>query len=157
MTNAETISKLSEALNTLIGAYEDLQNEKNELEKTILQLKDEKNDLDKKLNDFSNNNERQNSNINSMLGKIENILGNAPVKEEKKQEKENIPKKETEIKETPLETANIFDSVNTHKEENIVESIEVSPINDTKEEVVEKEDEKLDLNRMASLLNGFNR
>lgn len=154
MTNAETISKLSEALNTLIGAYEDIQNEKNELEKTIVQLKDEKNDLDKKLNDFNNNNERQNSNINSMLGKIENILGNNPEKNEKKEE---IPKKETEIKEMPLETTNIFDSVNAPKEDTIAQNIKVNPINNTKEEVLEKDDEKLDLNRMASLLNGFNR
>ena len=35
MNNSETIAKLSDALNTLIGAYEDLQNENNSLKNTI--------------------------------------------------------------------------------------------------------------------------
>lgn len=153
MTNAETISKLSEALNTLIGAYEDLQNEKNELDKRIKQLEDEKGDLGKKLNDVNNNNERQNTNINSMLGKIENILGNNNPKElEKEVIKEEKIQKENEIKENSHETTNIFDSIEPVKKENL--NIEVEPI---KIEKNEKEDEKLDLNRMASLLNGFNR
>ena len=53
MTNAETISKLNEALSTLIKAYEELQEENtglkariNELEDEVLELESAKEDLE---------------------------------------------------------------------------------------------------------------
>ncbi len=81
MTNAETISKLNNALNTLIKAYEELEAKNTNLENRITELEDEvleletvKEDLELNVNDFKTNTEEDNSNISSMLGKIEGLL-----------------------------------------------------------------------------------
>ena len=62
MTNAETISKLNNALSTLIKAYEELQDENNNLKNRITELEDEvlyleaaKEDLEKNVDEFKNN------------------------------------------------------------------------------------------------------
>ncbi len=154
MTNAETISKLNNALSTLIKAYEELQDENNGLKNRITELEDEvldleaaKEDLEKNVDEFKNNTQADNSNITTMLGKIESILNKQAgevtkttvlnsVKEEEKKIEE---KKEEEVKE---EEANVLNTLNSF--ENVLKKEEESNSN------------KIDLNRMASLLNGFN-
>ena len=178
MNNSETIAKLSDALNTLIGAYEDLQNEnnslkntieeledaKNELESNIKNLKDDKVSLEDNLDNIQDNNQKENTNINSMLGKIQNLLGNKQVGDVIKNE---TPSFEEEKSDFALNTENIFDAVekedvneeekNKDIIENKVENIVLSVNNNTpiNNEQKKQDDGKLDLNRMASLLNGF--
>ncbi|PHR73797.1 MAG: hypothetical protein COA66_01690 [Arcobacter sp.] len=181
MNNSETIAKLSDALNTLIGAYEDLQNENNSLKNTIEELEDAKNELESNINNLKevkvslednldniqDNNQKENTNINSMLGKIQNLLGNKQVGDVVKNE---IPSFEEEKNDFALNTENIFDAVDKedvkeeneeeknkniieNKVDNIVLSVnDITPINN---EQKKQDDGKLDLNRMASLLNGF--
>ena len=178
MNNSETIAKLSDALNTLIGAYEDLQNENNSLKNTIEELEDAKNELESNINNLKevkvslednldniqDNNQKENTNINSMLGKIQNLLGNKQVGDVVKNE---IPSFEEEKNDFALNTENIFDAVekedvneeekNKNIIENKVENIVLSVNNNTpiNNEHKKQDDGKLDLNRMASLLNGF--
>ncbi len=166
-TNSSTVIKLSEALNNLIKAYEELQEQKNEIEEQkkeveeknialqeeLAALKNEKDNLTTNVEELNQNTEKQETNINSMLGKIESLLGVKPKKElkdiviEEKKAEENI----TEANHTQDEAYNLNNSIfNTN-------------VNDTKEEKIEegleikKDDSSLDLNRMATLLNGFNK
>ncbi len=154
MTNAETILKLNEALSTLIKAYEELQEENtglkariNELEDEVLDLESAKEDLEKNVDEFKNHTEKDKSNISTMLGKIESILtkkspSNTPSATSSTPEisKEKIEEKKDDIFSAPVNpTANsLYDNVK--KEEPKEES----------------NSNKIDLNRMASLLNGFN-
>ncbi len=186
MNNSETIAKLSDALNTLIGAYEDLQNENNSLKDTIEELEDAKNELESNINNLKedkvslednldniqDNNQKENTNINSMLGKIQNLLGNKQVGDVVKME---TPSFQEEKNDFALNTENIFDAVGKEEEKIEIEEINKQEV-DKKEIIDEKinniainvnnntpinneqkkqDDGKLDLNRMASLLNGF--
>ena len=180
MNNSETIAKLSDALNTLIGAYEDLQNEntaisnklkqvedeKNELEESINNLKSDKTALEDNLDNLQDNKQKEHTNINSMLGKIQNLLGNKTSKEELPMLEEIKIQDNTEQKEIKSEyqadliTENIFDAVNLgdkeEEHETSVADLDLSGLDYSgKEEEKKEEDGKLDLNRMASLLNGF--
>lgn len=154
-TNTDTVLKLSEALNTLIQAYEELQKEndalklqKGNLEKELSEINNEKEELETNFDELNETTEKQETNINSMLGKIESLLG---VKTAPKKELQDIV---IEPKET--ETAEV---AAPDESSEIEESIFNSPINNEvkKDEPEKEEDDKLDLNRMASLLNGFNR
>lgn len=137
MDNSETISKLNDALAKLIKAYEKLQDENtvlsNQIEKLTLEknsLLKEKENLEDDIGNFQNNSKEQHTNINSMLGKIESLLGNgASEKEESTIERKPEPAIAQIVSEEEKSVNNEF-----HKEE---------------------EEGKLDLNRMASLLNGF--
>lgn len=184
MNNSETIAKLSDALNTLIGAYEDLQNEntaisnklkqvedeKNELEESINNLRSDKTALEDNLDNLQDNKQKEHTNINSMLGKIQNLLGNKTSKEELPILEEIKIPDNTEQKEIRSEyqadliTENIFDTVNLddNKDDNDIEDetsvadLDLSGLDySAKVEEKKEEDGKLDLNRMASLLNGF--
>lgn len=146
-TNSNTVIKLSDALNNLIKAYEELQEQNNEtkleneaLKKELSQIKDEKQNLTNNVDELNENTEKQESNINSMLGKIESLLGVKP-----KKELQDIVIKEDEQKEVPSVNNDIFNTQTPKEEDSLVP--------ETKEE----KDDSLDLNRMASLLNGFNK
>jgi FtsZ-binding cell division protein ZapB len=161
MTNTETISKLNNALNTLINAYEELQEENSELKKNVegletalLDVMTSKEELEDEINNLNDGKEEDNSNINTMLGKIESLLTqkvNDDVSVTKDKEEVITKEKEDETKEPSLldttnEQASFFND-NDIKEEN-----ETKP----KEDEFKTDDNKIDLNRMASLLNGFN-
>lgn len=170
MTNAETISKLNNALQTLIKAYEELQEKNNnnlekiaELEEDVLNLELVKEALEKEVSELKDNTEQDKTNIYSMLGKIEDILSKKDeaqyvsfskpeneIKEEQKQEdteedtqdesESNLEENSSEEDKAKDESAallNSFENVLNKKEE-------------------QKDDNKLDLSRMSSLLNGFN-
>ncbi|MCR1815057.1 hypothetical protein [Aliarcobacter butzleri] len=157
MTNAETISKLNNALTTLIKAYEELQEENSglkgkvsELEEKVLELELSNEDLEKDINQLKGHTEEDKSNLSSILGKIENILNRKvettspnttnsfdfDAKDEEKKE---------EIDEKKEEEQNIL-NLDTNSFANVLQQ------KDEKKE----ESNKLDLSRMSSLLNGFN-
>ncbi|NQY92630.1 MAG: hypothetical protein HRT43_00570 [Campylobacteraceae bacterium] len=153
----ETINKLSEALNTLIKAYEELQTENNGLQSVITQLKadkskleDEKNkaerennNLQNNLNTLSDNSEEQNSSMYNMLDKIELLLS--------KEVAMPTYEKKDEPKDVVLEDNRIDESQKAVDEE--VSTL----LADEKPEPAANTENKIDLNRMASLLNGFNK
>lgn len=150
-TNSDTVLKLSEALNNLINAYEELQNENNEikeknenLQKQLSELTDQKDSLETNFEELNENTEKQETNINSMLGKIESLLG---VKSEPKKEIKDI------IVEEPEKPAPLVAQESIEIEHNIFNT----PIDNEMKSDTKKEDDSLDLNRMASLLNGFNK
>ncbi|RDX33919.1 hypothetical protein DZA31_00200 [Arcobacter sp. HD9-500m-PIT-SAG02] len=161
---SETINKLSEALNTLITAYEELQGENNKLEVVITQLKEEKanvqeekkkleeekekveqekNSLQDNLATLSDNSEEQNNSMYNMLDKIELLLSNEV----------SVPnyEKKDEVPNEVIEKEPILESQAKINEE-------VSPLlKEDNKEPENNSDNKIDLNRMASLLNGFNK
>ena len=147
MTNAETISKLNEALGTLIKAYEELQDENanlkariNELEDEVLELESAKEDLEKNVDEFKDHTEKDKSHISTMLGKIESILN------KKAPSVNSAPSNTTITPETPKEKVE-------EKKDDIF-SVSANPVKEEPKE--ESNSNKIDLNRMASLLNGFN-
>ncbi|PHO12288.1 hypothetical protein CPG38_08550 [Malaciobacter marinus] len=163
MTNQETITKLNEALNTLIKAYEELQNEntlleekidnlnkdKKELEAKVGGLEDKNRNLEDNVNELNDSTEKQNNNINSMLGKIENLLGSK--KNSNKYEKDNNNKFDSREKETFIKEQD--NSKNSSLDQILEEEIDNTSANFKESSNSEN---KIDLNRMASLLNGFN-
>jgi len=169
MTNSETISKLNNALGSLIKAYEKSQGEYdslkariNELEEYVSKLELEKKELEKSVNDFKNNSEADKTNIHSMLGQIETILN--------KNSKTTTTKTKTDRKETN-DSSSSFNLDNSQsileetspnektkqetkieEEPNILNIFESSP--EPKEELKEEDDNKVDLTdpRLSSLL-----
>lgn len=175
--NSDTISKLSDALTNLINAYETLQKEKeiiennnkelenknSGLEQQIIDLKAQKeslttenNELSSKLDDITSNNEKQGSNINSMLSKIESILnvGDKPEPEAIATPQQNFNSFENTTTSIEIEEDEIF-TTPVLKEPLVKERPEPVKVDDIQLE--KRSDDKIDLNRMASLLNGFNK
>ena len=157
MTNAETISKLNNALTTLIKAYEELQEENSglkgkvsELEEKVLELELSNEDLEKDINQLKGHTEEDKSNLSSILGKIENILNRKveTTSTNVSTSSFDFDSKEDEIKEAVVEEK---------KEENILNLDSNSFANVLQQKDEKKEESnKLDLSRMSSLLNGFN-
>lgn len=162
MTNAETILKLNEALSTLIKAYEELQEDNtnlksriNELEDEVLELESAKEDLEKNVDEFKDHTQKDRSNISTMLGKIESILNKKSstptpstnsVSSSSTPATPEVPKEKIEDKKDDIFSA----SVNPTTTNSLYD-------NSKKEEPKEESNSnKIDLNRMASLLNGFN-
>ncbi len=152
MTNAETITKLNEALSTLIKAYEELQEDNtnlkariNELEDEVLELESVKEDLEKNVDDFKDNTEKDKSNISTMLGKIEDILN------KKAPSVSTTPASLNIVTETPKEPEEVKE-----EKQNDIFSASTSNYPLKEEAKDESNSNKIDLNRMASLLNGFN-
>ncbi|NVJ53378.1 MAG: hypothetical protein HWD90_06765 [Campylobacteraceae bacterium] len=172
MTNAETIAKLNEALEKLIVAYEQLQNsydqlqdehntleneneklnsENNKLKDKISALEAETRNLEDNLNSLQDSSEKDSSNINSMLSKIEGLLSKKAHPEKHSYDEDTSKVRET-IQEVivdkksdtlPLDNTEVSDEIKENKE---------TQNNNTSG----SSSEKIDLNRMASLLNGFN-
>lgn len=161
-TGNETINKLSEALSTLIVAYEKLQKDNKDLKDEVTTLKSEKeqiitekeqvvfelNTLKEDVNVLSDNSEQQNNSMYSMLDKIESLLGDSnKVTEEKS----------NDVQADEIVTQEIENIIND--QEDYKPEIQVSNNVEKEKEVVNdsSESNKIDLNRMASLLNGFNK
>lgn len=166
MTNAETIAKLNEALERLIIGYEELQNsydalqnDNNKLKNEISNLKEKINILEKdkrsledNVNNLQDSTEKDSSNINSMLSKIEGLLS-----------KKNHPAAPSYAKVPPqpqqstLLDSNVKPSKPEDAKKNARESLgEIVVDNKEEGESSSSSENKIDLNRMASLLNGFN-
>jgi len=133
MQDNGTVQQLSKALNQLLDAYEILQEEAKNLKEENTILKEEIDDLelrnrglDSRLCALNDTTKHNSSEMDTMLGRIENILG--PTEEEEK-----VIEKEV---------ASILD--------------EVTPPDTINNNSSEQEDNKeIDLGRMQSLLNGF--
>ena len=156
MTNSETISKLNEALSNLIKAYEQLQqhnetleNKIDMLENEIADLKQTKENLENQLGEINEHTQKDNSNISTMLGRIETLLSN----------KKANDSQEEKIQESMPSDISVVEDITSNEDVNLL-----SPLNNQQVDekpFVKEEDSsnsnKIDLNRMASLLNGFNR
>jgi len=143
MTNAETISKLNNALEKLIEGYEQLQsqheslkseydalNDKNtNLKEKINMLESQNRNLEDNVNTLQDSTQKDSNNINTMLDKIEGLLSNKRMHDEITSPPKKKDEKATLEKNLLNEEAN---EENTSNKEN-----------------------KIDLNRMTSLLNGL--
>jgi chromosome segregation ATPase len=129
---------LSEALNRLINAYEELQKENSKLNNKIKELEDDNLDLQQKIEDLSDTTDKQTEDITSMLGKIESLFtGNVT----NSSGVENVTQKQ--------EPRELFDDLETNT---IVETVQDEFGNESEEEISTA---KIDLQRMENLLSGF--
>ncbi|MGB3752092.1 MAG: hypothetical protein WA945_11055 [Arcobacteraceae bacterium] len=140
MNENGTVQQLSKALNQLLDAYETLQEEAKNLKEENTILKEEIDDLelrnrglDSRLCALNDTTKHNSSEMDTMLGRIENILGPTTIEEEK-----NIEKEAPEA-----------------IEETIEEEIETPTEENTSPEKKEDSNNDIDLGRMQSLLNGF--
>ncbi|MGB5866605.1 MAG: cell division protein ZapB [Arcobacteraceae bacterium] len=134
MNENGTVQQLSKALNQLLDAYETLQEEAKNLKEENTTLKEEIDDLelrnrglDSRLCALNDTTKHTSSEMDTMLGRIETILGPTLLEEEKKEEEKIEP--EPEIEEEEKEENNFYQDKDENKE--------------------------IDLGRMQSLLNGF--
>ncbi len=135
MQDNGTVQQLSKALNQLLDAYEKLQEEVEILTEEVEILKEEiddlelkNNTLDSKLGALNDTSNFHSTEMDTMLGRIENILGTA---EEKIKEEVITPA----IEETKDKNKENKENVFYQKKD---------------------EDKEINLGRMQSLLNGFN-
>lgn len=135
MNENGTVQQLSKALNQLLDAYETLQEEAKNLKEENTTLKEEIDDLelrnrglDSRLCALNDTTKHTSSEMDTMLGRIETILGPTVVEEEKEEEKVE-PEPEVVEKEEEKEDNNFYQNQDENKE--------------------------IDLGRMQSLLNGF--
>ncbi|OCL91138.1 hypothetical protein [Aliarcobacter thereius] len=152
MTNSETISKLNDALTRLMGAYQELQIENNELKQTlesknkkISSLEEENSSLTINVNELKNNTEDDKTTIYSMLGQIENILN-------KNAQDDNIIVEDNKVNIVEENLNDNISKIETIKNEDIKESNDLLAFAPEKKE---KENiNKLDPNdeRLSSLL-----
>jgi hypothetical protein len=106
----------------------------------VLELESAKEDLEKNVDEFKDHTEKDKSNISTMLGKIESILN----------------KKMPSLSSSSSNSNTAIDDSKEKVEEKKDDIFSVSA-NPVKEETKEESNSnKIDLNRMASLLNGFN-
>ncbi|MCK9336789.1 MAG: hypothetical protein M0P43_03045 [Arcobacteraceae bacterium] len=127
---------LSEALNRLITAYEELQKENSKLTNKIKELEDDNLDLQQKIEDLSDTTDKQTEDITSMLGKIESLFtGNVTAKVEHIMHKQ--------------EPKELFEDLIIEETQ---EELTLSSNNESEEEISTA---KIDLQRMENLLSGF--
>ncbi|OCL86957.1 hypothetical protein AAX26_01265 [Aliarcobacter thereius] len=152
MTNSETISKLNDALTRLMGAYQELQIENNELKQTlesknkkISSLEEENSSLTINVNELKNNTEDDKTTIYSMLGQIENILN-------KNAQDDNIIVEDNKINIVEENLNDNISKIETIKNEDIKESNDLLAFAPEKKE--KENNNKLDPNdeRLSSLL-----
>jgi len=129
MTNEQTIEKLNDALTQLIEAYEILLEKNDNLKNEIEVKNDNINDLENRLNELNGSTEVQSSKMDGMLNRIQSLLGSSDNNTE-----------------------------NTAKEEEIDLRIEpgLDFLDDEEKEDSKSNENKIDLGRMESLLNGLN-
>lgn len=135
MQDNGTVAQLSKALNQLLDAYEILQEEAKNLKDENTTLKEEIDDLELRnrgldsrlcaLNDTTKHNSNE---MDTMLGRIENILG---------------PTEEEEVK-----------AIIEEQVESILDTV-ATPNNTPSTQQQEEDNKEIDLGRMQSLLNGF--
>ncbi len=171
MTNAETITKLNDALEKLINAYEilqnsydDLQNDNKKLNDEIKNLKskvneleEEKRNLEDNVNVLEDTKEKDTNNMNNMLTKIESLLGKKKPSSETDAIKPNENKvgEESQKNDTASSPSAVKDA-RAAMGEIVIDSKSSSEKNEESENSHSSSENKIDLNRMASLLNGFN-
>ena len=120
MNENETVKQLSDALNQLLNAYENIKEEKNDLNNQISSLKTEienvemKNaELNKKIEELNNTTKTHSTEMDSMLSKISNILHIAS-DEVKKEDDESVKPS--------------LNVIETEQQEPEVIKVEISPV-----------------------------
>ena len=136
--NQTTTQQLENAINTLLDAYEVLQEENNEKDLTIQTLQDKIQSLEDNIENIEDDNGKQNSTLGSMLGKIESILGG----------------NKTEL--STITSAASTDQSTLTFEDNKTEEIDAINIDDISVNPERTEKNGFDEDRMNKLLGGFN-
>ena len=154
MQDNNTVQQLSDALNELLDAYDKLKNENTNLQQEnankdtkISELELRNSDLEEQIEQLTDTTEQHTSEIDTMLGRIKNIL-----------EDTNKNQASNEYVEQPS-----FNNMDEDEMVNIVEN-ELSMQEQTtmdiefeeKKENTSSSEREIDLGRMQSLLNGFN-
>ena len=183
---SEALTELIEAYEKLQQENDEINAKNRKLEQTLENIQKDKDSIESNFYELNENSEKQENNINSMLGKIESLLGvnkNNPKKVLKDIVVDNVESDNKEIKEenskheaqeledsifnVPVQHENSSASVNNLSNIDIKKSgnMDISitkveekiEINNNQNRAQVEDDNKLDLNRMASLLNGFNK
>ena len=128
-----TVQQLSQALNQLLDAYENLQKKNTDLKKEIEDLQFENEELKEQVSLLSSTTSEQNGEMDAMINRIESILGGSVFT---KEEKENL------LLDDEDSSSDVKELVN-EKEEESTPTVSISK-------------EQPDLGRMQALLNGFN-
>ena len=138
MQDNGTVQQLSKALNQLLDAYEILQEDSKNLKEENTILKEEIDDLelrnrglDSRLSTLNDATKHNSNEMDTMLGRIENILGS----------NEEIDEQETQDE--------ISEEIEAIVEEVVTETTE------NNQHPTPEENKEIDLGRMQSLLNGF--
>jgi chromosome segregation ATPase len=144
-----TVQQLSQALNQLLDAYENLQTKNDDLKKELEEAQTENEELKEQVSLLSSTTTEQTSEMDAMINRIESILSNAPVVESAAQQ------------EPSSQTADLQEDTQDREEtlpefENSIE--ETTAENEPEKEEIKEETSKdqPDLGRMQALLNGFN-
>ncbi|QOG11375.1 hypothetical protein [Arcobacter sp. FWKO B] len=131
---------LSEALNKLINAYEDLQLQNKKLNDKINELEEENALMQETIDNLSSTTDKQSQDISSMLGKIESLLSVG----------DNIFSNDKQSSNTQVTSSTDDQTEEEISQLLLEENNEVS--GDSDEEISTA---KIDLQRMESLLSGF--
>jgi FtsZ-binding cell division protein ZapB len=142
-TQQQTIQKLENAINTLLGAYEVLKEKSNAKDVIMEELKHKINLLENNIETIEDKHVKQNSTIGNMLGRIESILEG----ENNKDEGNNI----SSIK-TPIMTKKSIDNSENKRKSKDIEAININDIIVNPDKIQNKFDE----DRMNKLLAGYN-
>ncbi|OPX27839.1 MAG: hypothetical protein B1H07_00115 [Campylobacteraceae bacterium 4484_166] len=129
----QTIDKLQEALEKLLVAYEELQAQNNNLNDDIRSLKDQNSELADKLSMYEKDNDDKSNAMDDMLDKIETVL----------EEDENRP------------SANRFETKESDEDRLSVDADDESIVNANTSKKDEQKTEKLQLNKLDNLMEGF--
>jgi len=131
MTNEQTIEKLNDALTQLIEAYEILLGKNDNLKKDIENKNEIISDLESKLEEINGSSEVQSTKMDGMLSRIQSLLSTSD---------KDISKEEVKIVEEDEIDLRIEPGLDFNTDDNAGQSNE----------------NKIDLGRMESLLNGLN-
>jgi len=144
MQDNGTVQQLSKALNQLLDAYEKLQEESVIIKEENTLLKEENEDLElqnrgleNKLNTLNDTTKHNSSEMDTMLGRIENILGSSASEEK-------------ELLEEDFVEETIEESIKEELE--LLEKEDIAPYPNN---INQEDNKEIDLGRMQSLLNGF--
>ena len=154
MHDNNTVQQLSSALNELLDAYDKLKNENNNLQQEniekdnkINELELRNSDLEEQIEKLTDTTEQHTSEIDTMLGRIKNILDDSS----KTQASTEYVAQQPSFNTIEDEMADIVESELSIQEQTTMD-IEF----EEKKENVHSSDREIDLGRMQSLLNGFN-
>jgi uncharacterized membrane protein YgaE (UPF0421/DUF939 family) len=147
------VVQLKKALNQLLGVYEKLKAEAEDLKKEnfdqkeyIESLEEMNQELELKLTSLNNVSDHNSSEMDEMLGRIESILNESP----------STISDDNDDSSNDNETSEEVEEANDDK---IEDSENDNENDDENESEIEEDDESnkdLDLNQMKTLLNGFN-
>jgi len=138
MTNEQTIEKLNDALTQLIEAYEILLGKNDDLKNDINDKNEIISDLEGRLDEINGSTEVQSTKMDGMLSRIQSLLSTSDKEDVSKEKEESVQEDDIDLRIEPGLDFNT--DVNSDSDEKDGQSNE----------------NKIDLGRMESLLNGLN-